>query len=109
MLRFFALAWLVLESAWVALQGLLRWPDPEGQVWLMDLGITFLVAPLLSRATPGRALLLVFGMLVWAMGLGVMASPGGTCGTHAFMVLEQAKVLVAVKLVLVMAAALRRP
>lgn len=109
MLRFFALAWLVLESAWVALQGVLRWPHPEGQVWLMDLGITFLVARLLSRATPGRAVLVVFGMLVWAMALTAMASTNRFCGTHAFMVLEQAKVLVAVKLVLVTAAALRRP
>lgn len=109
MLRFFALAWLVLESAWVALQGVLRWPNPEGQVWLMDLGITYLVARLLSRATPGRALLVVLGMFIWAIGLVAMASPGRGCGTHAFMVFEQAKVLVVVKLVLVTGAALRRP
>ncbi len=108
MLRFFALAWLGLEAAWVLFQSVILWPDPEAQLWLMDLGIISLVARLLPNATLGRVALVVFGMLVWVPNLYTTASTNHQCGTHALAVSQQAVVLVAIKLVMVIGAALRR-
>lgn len=108
MLRFVALAWLVLEAIWVVFQSVMQWPDPESQLWLMDLGIVYLVARLLPRATLGRVALVGFGMLVWVPNLYATASTNHQCGTHGHAVSQQAVVLVAVKLVLITAAALRR-
>lgn len=108
MLRFLAFAWLVLEAAWVLFQSVMQWPDPEAQLWLTDLGIVYLVARLLPRATPGRVAFVAFGMLVWVPNLVATASTNRECGTHALMVSQQALVLFAVKAVLITGAALQR-
>ncbi|MBL8920518.1 MAG: hypothetical protein JNJ54_16765 [Myxococcaceae bacterium] len=103
MLRPVALAWLLFEGAWALFMGLTRWSTPEGPVWLMDVGLVYLVARLLLQgATPGRALLLVVGMFVWAVTLFIV-TPG--CFTRAWLVGQQAAGLVAVKAVMLLSAA----
>jgi hypothetical protein len=104
MLRWLALSWLVFEGGWALFRAFVSWPAPVAQVWLMDLGVIYLVARQLpGGATVGRALVVGVGMFLWAPALYVMAFMS-TCGTHALTVGFQAVALVIMKTVILSAA-----
>lgn len=108
MLRPLALTWLVFEGVWALVQAFVRWPEPEAQIWLMDLGVIYLVArQLMGGATVGRALVVIGGMLLWAPNL-YAASLNRICGTHALTVGFEAKALVIIKTVILVSAVVSR-